>query len=72
MTGDPEMAVTRVERALVIAARVVAYQGEKYSPIFERIEHELDMMTRPTSTVDRALLIARAHEGQTLKSLPAR
>jgi len=73
MTGDSDdVPIWRIERALLIAARVVAFHGEKYAPIFERIEHELDRRTRKISTGERALMIVRAHEDQTTKFLGAR
>jgi hypothetical protein len=68
--GSTASAVRHVERALLVAAQLVAYHGDAYLPIFERLERELAALHRQTSAVERARTIAARAVRQTLKSLP--
>jgi hypothetical protein len=62
----PEKPITveRLERALAIAAYVVARHGDVYAPIFERLERELEEVRRRRAAADRArAMVAGADKG---------
>lgn len=48
-----------IEDVMVLAARIVARYGERYLPIFERLEDELDVSRADATRLDRAIEIAR-------------
>lgn len=50
----------RIEGALIVAARLVEYGGDKYLPIFERLERERAGLEEKRSAIERARAIARA------------
>lgn len=63
-----EVTVERIERALEVAAELVAHHGEVFAPIFIRLEEELAARRRTQSAVDRARELAgrKARPAQTL------
>ncbi len=61
MKRPDAMNAERIERALRVAARIVARPGgEAYVPIFERLERELAERQRERGAVARARAIAGA------------
>lgn len=49
----------KVENAIVLAARIVARYGDIYLPLFERLEHDLQVMRAKTERLTRAIEMAR-------------
>lgn len=45
--------------AIVLAARIVARYGDKYLPIFERLENEVNAARDDSQRLLRAMVIAR-------------
>lgn len=54
----PETMHQRLQRAYLVAAEIVAQHGEKYLPIFERLESELRAINAKESAIDRARMVA--------------
>jgi hypothetical protein len=46
--------VERLERALLLVAYIMERDGSVYVPIYERLEHELEIMKHTEATMDRA------------------
>lgn len=53
--------VARVERALVFAAYVLEKYGDRYAPILERLERELEELRRQENPRDRARRILETY-----------
>jgi hypothetical protein len=59
MQNDPE----RIRRALLIAAQIVARDGEAFLPVFVRLEQEVALQEERNAALKRALALA-ADESQ--------
>ncbi len=55
---DDSEQLDRLNRNLVTAAKVVDRYGDKYLPIFERIEREITALERKTNIQDRIKTLA--------------
>ncbi len=55
---DGSKQLDRLNRNLVTAAKVVDRYGDKYLPIFERIEREIEQLERKTDVKDRIKTLA--------------
>ncbi len=55
---DAPVTIERLQRGLIVAAKLVHYHGDVFAPIFERLERELIDMQRRSATTDRAKRIA--------------
>ena len=53
-----------LERARDIAAEIVSAHGEKYLPVFLRIEAELEKRAAQVGALERARSIAKAAQGR--------
>jgi hypothetical protein len=71
--NDEEESVTlaRLERALMTVAHVVMQHGDRYAPIFERLERELAAARERSATVDRARAVLERYtvEGGAFKPI---
>lgn len=54
-----DVTVEMVEKTIVLAAELVAEQGAKYLPIFERLEREMVLMYRNDLALRRAKQLAQ-------------
>jgi hypothetical protein len=55
-----EVTIERVERGLAIMAYIITLD-RKYTPLFEKMEHELEAMRRQEGTVERAKRLFEAY-----------
>ena len=57
--GEPQpITMERLEKCLKIAAKVVVIHGEKYLPIFERIQKEIEIRKEKDKVLDMVKSIA--------------
>lgn len=59
---DDKVSYDTLKKAYIQAAQIVAVHGEKYLPIFERIEKEYQARTKQLDTLKRALKIAHSDQ----------
>lgn len=59
--------LNRLNRNLLTAAKVVDRYGDKYLPIFERIEQEIDRLERKTDVKDRIKALTRISSTKTVE-----
>ena len=55
---DSELTIERLERCLKVSAKVVSIHGDKYLPLFVRINRELEEMRNKKMMMDLANKIA--------------
>ncbi|GAB1256146.1 hypothetical protein NBRC116494_06480 [Aurantivibrio plasticivorans] len=58
-----QLSLAQIKRAYHQAAKIVARYGDKYLPIFERLEKEYQSRKDKVKTLNRAIKIAEKHTG---------
>ena len=58
-----QLSLAQIKRAYHQAAEIVARYGDKYLPIFERLEKEYQNRKDKVKTLNRAIKIAEKHTG---------
>lgn len=58
-----QLSLEQIKRAYHQAAKIVARYGDKYLPIFERLEKEYNERKDKVKTLKRAIQIAEKHTG---------
>jgi len=58
-----QLSLAQIKRAYHQAAKIVARYGDKYLPIFERLEKEYQSRKDKVKTLKRAIKIAEKHTG---------
>lgn len=58
-----QLSLAQIKRAYHQAAKIVARYGDKYLPIFERLEKEYHDKKARVKTLNRAIKIAEKHTG---------
>ncbi|MFL0801420.1 MAG: hypothetical protein K6L80_13290 [Agarilytica sp.] len=58
-----QLSLEQIKRAYHQAAKIVARYGDKYLPIFERLEKEYQSRKDKVKTLNRAIKIAKKHTG---------
>ncbi len=57
---DNKVPYDKLKNAYIQAAKIVSLYGEKYLPIFERLEKEYRARTKQIDTLNRAIKIAQS------------
>jgi hypothetical protein len=61
MSGDKEITIERLQRALALVARAILLDGaEVYRPVFERLEREIEAFRQNDHLVERAKRVVAA------------
>lgn len=60
MNMDNKVSFKQLKKAYLQAAKIVAHHGEKYLPIFERLEKEYKERKKQINTLNRAIKIAQS------------
>lgn len=60
---EQPVTVERIERSMVMLAHIIGMDGDKYLPIYERLEKELEILKQKENALARArtFLEANAH-----------
>ena len=58
-----QLSLAQIKRAYHQAAKIVTLYGDKYLPIFERLEKEYHDKKDKVKTLNRAIKIAEKHTG---------
>jgi len=64
-----QLSLSQIKKAYHQAAKIVARYGDKYLPIFERLEKEYQNRKDKVKTLNRAIKIAERHKGFELEDL---
>ena len=62
MTARDSISDKELKKAYLQAAKVVADHGEKYLPIFERMQEEYQMQQKKSALIKRAVSLANKAE----------
>ncbi len=57
---ENKVSYKQLKKAYLQAAKIVALHGEKYLPIFERLEKEYKERKKQVSTLNRAIKLAQS------------
>ncbi len=60
MNMDNKVSYKQLKKAYLQAAKIVALHGEKYIPIFERLEKEYNERKKQIETLNRAIKLAQS------------
>ena len=60
-----------MERALLLAAYIVVRHGDKYAPLMERLEEEVEAARRQATKRERAQMILKSMTKEVRHALPA-
>ncbi len=60
MNMDNKVSYKQLKKTYLQAAKIVALHGEKYLPIFERLEKEYKERKKQVNTLNRAIKLAQS------------